>query len=184
MRHMSGIRLLKSAPVAARFQRGAGVLILLVMSVGAAEARCQDAPGPGVDWTGCSKTQLLMSDDDLTGAIFTRTYLTAGDFSGSRLSGAKFNQAELSRTRFERADLSGSDFEKAVGWRTNFSQANLERANFSSADMSRSVFARARMKGSNFAKSEVNRSDFTGAICPASTCPARNWRASSSRTPR
>src|SRR5215212_1202549 len=93
----------------------ATILVLLVALAGSAHASCEDRPRPNVDWTDCSKKQLMLLNDDLTGA-------------------------EISFTRFEEADLSGTDFERAVGWRANFRRANLERARFYAADMSRSIF--------------------------------------------
>ena len=39
-----------------------GGLILLVLCTGSAAAKCQDAPGPGADWSGCSKARLVLAD--------------------------------------------------------------------------------------------------------------------------
>ena len=141
----------------------ATILVLLVALAGSAHASCEDRPRPNVDWTNCSEKQLMLSNDDLTGAVLSRARLTATDFARSRLSGAQLIGAEISFTRFGEADLSGADFERAVGWRANFSRANLERARFYAADMSRSIFVEAKLVGANFAKSEMNRSDFSGA---------------------
>src|SRR5215217_7142484 len=77
-----------------------------------AEAGCQDAPRPHVDWTGCSRNLLMLGGDDLTEAVFSRAILTSTGFRRAKLARAKLDEAELSFTRFEEADLSG-----AVGWK-------------------------------------------------------------------
>ncbi|MGO4707330.1 pentapeptide repeat-containing protein [Microvirga sp. 2MCAF38] len=138
-------------------------LFILIGFASVAHATCQDAPNPGVNWMNCSKTQLILADDDLSGGIFSRAHLTFTDFSDANLRGAKLNEAEISRARFEGADLSGADLSKAVGWRVDFNNANLANVNFSSVDVGRANFTGAKIAGSNFSKAEVNRSDFTGA---------------------
>ena len=104
---------------------GAGALAVLAGFAGAAEAKCQDGPAPGVDWSGCSKARLLLANDDLTGAILSRSLLTLSDFATSKMAGAKLDETEVSRTRFEGTDLARADFSKALGWRANFGQAIL-----------------------------------------------------------
>ena len=139
------------------------ILLVLFASAGSANAGCGDRPGPKVDWTACSKRQLMLSNDDLTGAVFSRALLASTDFARSRLGGVKLIEAEINLTRFEGADLSGADLQRVVGWRANFSRAKLERASFYAAELSRSVFVEARVVGTNFVKAEVNRSNFSGA---------------------
>ena len=139
------------------------ILLLLFASAGAANASCGDAPNPKVNWTNCFKRQLMLSNDDLTGAVFSKAHLTSTDFTHSKLDGAKLIEAEISLTRFQDADLSGADLQRVVGWRANFSRANLKHASFYAAEISRSDFVAATLVGVKFVKAEVNRSDFSGA---------------------
>src|SRR3712207_4282196 len=127
----------------------AGALLASVLCVAPAVAKCQDAPGPGADWSGCSKARLVLTGEDLTGTIFQRSLLTLSDFASSKMAGANLAETEVSRTRFEGADLSRADFTKALGWRANFGQANLTGTVFISSDMSRSNFAQAKAAGAN-----------------------------------
>ena len=136
-----------SALTLGAWSRVMGGLILLALSAGPAAAKCQDAPSPGADWSGCSKARLVLTGEDLTGTIFQRSLLTLSDFASSKMAGANLSETEVSRTRFERADLSRADFTKALGWRANFGQANLTGTVFVSADMSRSNFAQAKAAG-------------------------------------
>src|SRR5215213_8150428 len=70
-----------------------------------AAAKCGDSPARGVDWSGCSKNNLMLGRQNLTGANLQRTILTGTDLSGSNLSTAKFTGAEVSFVRFEASDL-------------------------------------------------------------------------------
>jgi len=79
--------------------RIAGVLLAFVICTGPAMAKCQDAPAPGVDWSGCSKARLMLTNEDLTGIVVQRSLLTLSDFAASRMAGAKLSETEVSRTR-------------------------------------------------------------------------------------
>ena len=87
----------------------AGALMAFFLCAGGAAAKCQDAPGAGVDWSGCSKARLMLTGEDLTGTIFQRSLLTLSDFASSKMAGANLSETEISRTRFEGADLSRAD---------------------------------------------------------------------------
>ena len=45
-----------------------------------AQAGCQDAPGPRVNWTGCTRNLLMLGGDDLTEGVFSRANLASTDF--------------------------------------------------------------------------------------------------------
>ena len=134
-------------PGVANANRLIGTVLLLAAFTGSANARCEDTPRPNVDWTNCSKKQLMLSNDDLTRAVLSRARLTATNFARSRLSRAQLIGAEISFTHFGEADLSGAGFARAVGLRANFSRANLERTRFYGADMSRALFVEAKLAG-------------------------------------
>src|SRR3954454_6422647 len=70
--------------------------LVVVALTQSAEAGCQDAPGPRVDWTGCSRNLLMLGGDDLTGGVLTHAVLTSTDFRSAKLARAKLNEAELS----------------------------------------------------------------------------------------
>jgi hypothetical protein len=103
---------------AARAAHRCGTLLAMIVLADPAAAKCGDSPTRGVDWSGCSKNNLMLGRQNLAGANFQRATLTGTDFSGSNLSGTKLPGAELSFVRFEGADLSGADFTKAAGGRT------------------------------------------------------------------
>src|SRR4051794_25893257 len=108
--------------------RASVVIAALLATAGAVEAACSDGVRPRVDWTGCSKRQLLLSGNDLSGAVMTKASLTSTDFRKSTFVGAKLIEADVTFARFDESDLSGADLTKVVGWQTSFRNATLVKA--------------------------------------------------------
>ena len=156
----------------------------LVLSIATpALAACGDAADRGVDWSGCRKRNIIMSDFDFEGSDFTRADLSSSDLRRSNLNGATFNKANLvraslqeatameanfsnavaSRTDFSYTDLRNANFAKAETNRTNFTGANLSGADLSKAEFARGVFSQAIISGVNFDYTNLSRSDFRGA---------------------
>ncbi|MDQ4135156.1 MAG: pentapeptide repeat-containing protein [Pseudomonadota bacterium] len=146
-----------------RLTAAAFVPFVVSVFVAPAAAGCRDTVSAGVDWTDCSKQQLMLRRYNLSGAILKAARLTSTDFTESNLSHAKLMGAELSFVRFEGANLAGADLTKAMGARTSFARANLAGARLDGAEFSRSSFVQAKLAGSSFAKSEINRSTFQDA---------------------
>jgi len=136
---------------------------MLSLSAGSASADCKEEPKPGVDWSDCQKTRLMIGGADLSGGIFNQTFFTSTDLREANLSGAELVRAEFSNANLAGADLSGANMEKAAATRADFSGADLSNANLASAEFSRSNFTRANVTGAEFNASEMNRSDFTEA---------------------
>lgn len=150
---------------------------------GTALAACSDAAESGVNWSGCRKRNIIMSDFDFEGADFTRADLSSSDLRNTNLNDAKFVKANLvraslmgasamnadfsnavaSRTDFAGADLSNSNLSKAETNRVNFSKANLSGANLSKAEFARAIFSETNISSVNFDYSNLARSDFRGA---------------------
>ena len=76
------------------------VAVMLLWVAPAAQAACNDVPGPGVDWSGCTKERLVLTRNALPNAKFDRAVLSGTNFSSVDLSGASFLSAELNRTSF------------------------------------------------------------------------------------
>ncbi|HEX6414526.1 MAG TPA: hypothetical protein VFZ94_15855, partial [Burkholderiales bacterium] len=66
--------------------------MMLLVEPGA-YAACSDAPSAGVDWSGCTKQQLVIRGKNLQGARFERGTLLAVNFERSDLSGGSFAAA-------------------------------------------------------------------------------------------
>ena len=118
-----------SSPTVLRASLAAAISVVSLMYLAPAFAKCSDAPGPGVDWSGCSKQLLMLEGTDMSHANFLRTFLSGTVLNSVNLQGANFTSSELPRTSFKGADLSGASFEKALASRADFGNANLTRAN-------------------------------------------------------
>src|SRR3970040_1556226 len=121
--------------------------LALFLLVAPAWAGCGDRPGPGVDWSGCTKTQLVLKGRSLKGASFERAVLLGVDFRSADLRGASFRASEMNHASFSNARLEGASFEKAVAVRVDFSGARFGNATLEKAEFHRSDLARGLLKG-------------------------------------
>jgi uncharacterized protein YjbI with pentapeptide repeats len=124
---------------------------------------CKHPPKPGVDWSNCDKTKLMLRNEDLRQANLTRADISRTDLAGSDLSGALLVEASLMRTRLKGAKLVGADLTKAM-----FDRANLEAADLSSAIMVKTELHRVRLEranltGANLEKAELGRASLENA---------------------
>ena len=92
---------------------GAGALLVALIGLGApaAQAKCGDSPKPKVDWSKCDKERLNLRGQDLSGAHFERTDLSASDLMEANLSGAILKKADLARSR-----LASGSWLRGVRW--------------------------------------------------------------------
>ena len=89
-------------------------------------AKCDDPPGPGVNWQGCQKQWAQLSGKNL---------------SHANLEGANLNHANL-----ESADLSHANLKGASLLGVNLQGVNFEKANLASAFMTKSRIAGASLE--------------------------------------
>ena len=62
----------------------AAAVVLICLAEGAAVAACRDSPEPGVDWSSCDKTKVMLANDDLREANLTRTDVSRAERSAPR----------------------------------------------------------------------------------------------------
>lgn len=146
----------------------AAALALAVLVAAPAWAGCGDRPGPNVEWSGCTKSRLVLKGRDLRGANLERAVLVGVDFTSSDLGGATFRGAEINHASFSKALLQGATFEKTVAVRADFSGARFANASLEKAEFHRSNLADAMLGGVNLSKGDFGRSvfdraDLTGA---------------------
>ena len=101
-----------------------------------ANAGCDDAPGDGVDYSGCA----FSDEQNLTGTFIPNSNLSFTGFikvifdksimMNSKLANGNFPESSFIRANLYEANLEGGNFEK-----TNFSSANLTRVNFKAASL-------------------------------------------------
>lgn len=140
------------------------VLCLVVALNGSAHAaHCKSWPAPGLNWSGCSKSQLMLAGADLEGAN-----LFSADFSMTDLRGSNLKSANLEKAKLVRASLVGANADDAIfahveAHRANFVRFSAQNVTFAGAELQRADFGQARLSKADFEKAELGRARFGGA---------------------
>ena len=109
-----------------------------------ANAGCDDAPGDGVDYSGCA----FSDEQNLTGTFIPNSNLS---FTG-------FIKVIFDKSIMMNSTLANGNFPEA-----SFFRANLYEANFTSANLTRANFKASSLIEANFNNSNLFEADFTGA---------------------
>tara|TARA_B100000579_G_C22347921_1_gene628058 strand:- start:70 stop:582 length:513 start_codon:yes stop_codon:yes gene_type:complete len=139
-------------------------IIFSILLFGNVNAGCDDAPGDGVDYEGCS----FSDEQNLTGTYLPNSNLSFTGFikvifdksimMNSRLSNGNFPESSFIRANLYEAVLEGGNFEK-----TNFTSANLTRANFKAASLIEANFNNANLFEADFTGANILNANFEGA---------------------
>lgn len=146
----------------------AGVIIATVVSsfiatVPALAADCNTAARPSIDWKGCDRRNLMISNSNLQNADLEDADLSLTDLHGTDLTSANLTGAKLVRASLAGAKADGANFSKVEGYRTIFSAVSAKNASFQGAELQRADFSGATLANSNFQKAELGRVNFSGA---------------------
>lgn len=122
---------------------GVAVVVAGVGIAGAAPASAADcsAPAaPGVDWSGCDKSDLFLSHADLRGAnlsgtILTDAFLPNVNLAGANLSGASAQGADFYLGNLAGANLAGIDLADGFTKYATLTRVNLTGANLTGVYM-------------------------------------------------
>lgn len=149
---------------------GFGVLALgaafLLASSGAAlrAADCSNIAAPGLDWSGCSKTNIMLQSSDLHGANLFGAHFDSTDLSDTNLTSANLEKATLVRAWLKNVHADGANFKRIEAYRSDFSKASLNGASFANAELQRAEFGGAQLANADFQKAELGRADFGKAV--------------------
>lgn len=149
---------------------GFGVLALsagfLLASSGAAlqAADCGNVAAPGLDWSKCSKTNIMLQSSDLKGANLAEAHFYSTDLSDTNLTSANLEKATLVRTWLKNVRADGANFKRIEAYRSDFSNASLNGASFANAELQRAEFGGAKLANADFQKAELGRADFDKAV--------------------
>ncbi|MGX5665667.1 pentapeptide repeat-containing protein [Rhizobium daejeonense] len=145
------------------------VLLSIAVVTGSAKAGdCRGYAQQGVDWSGCKKSMLIITESELDGANLTNTDFSFTDLRGSSMKSANLEKGKLIRASFVAAQLEGANFNKVEAYRSNFARSNADRATFVNAEVQRADFREAQLTGTDFTKAELGRADFRGATITGS----------------
>lgn len=146
-----------------QFASAAVFAILTLSPQGAAAGDCDSSPAPGLDWSACSKSNIMLEGSNFQGANLTESDLSVTDFSNSNLNGAKLRKANLMRAWFTGSTAEKADFSRIQAYRSGFSNVNAVGATFASAELERANFTGAKLTGADFEKAELGRAVFDKA---------------------
>ncbi len=140
----------------------------------AAYADCYSSTGPGVDWQGCRKRNLILKGADLSGANLAGTDFTQTDLRNTKLKAADLTKAMMVRSYLDGSQAEGANFDTVMGFRTTFVGINLRQATFVKAEMTRADFTDADLTNVNFEKADLGRAIFKGASLTGANFPFAN----------
>ncbi|QND49822.1 pentapeptide repeat-containing protein [Rhizobium lusitanum] len=119
---------------------------------------------PGIDWSACSKTNIMLPGSDLHGANLSETHFDSTDLSDANLTSANLEKATLVRAWLKNARAEGANFAKIEAYRSDFSNAVANGASFANAELQRAEFSGAQLANADFQKAELGRTDFDKAV--------------------
>lgn len=140
------------------------VLALPVFTGPALAADCSNTPAPGLDWSECSKGNLMLGGNDFQGANLSGADLSSTDLSNTNMSGANLEKANLVRAWFTGAKAQKANFARIEAYRSGFSNVSADGATFANAELQRANFSGAKLTGVDFQKAELGRANFQKAV--------------------
>lgn len=126
-------------------------------------ADCGNVAGPGLDWSGCSKSNIMLQNSDLKGANLFGAHFDSTDLSDTNLTSANLEKATLVRAWVKNVHADGANFKRIEAYRSDFSNVSANGASFANAELQRAVFRGAQLVNADFQKAELGRADFSKA---------------------
>ena len=114
--------------------------LLILAASNPAVAGCYDKRSPGMDWSGCKKTNKMLDDSNFSGSRFDYTNLTRSTLDDSNFKGASMVKANMTRATARGSRFVDADLTKAVGYRAVFDGATLEKTNLTKSEFFRASF--------------------------------------------
>lgn len=127
-------------------------------------ADCDSSPEPGLDWSECSKNNIMLDGSNLQGANLAGANLSVTGLPNSNLDGAHVEKANVMRAWFTGGTMKKANFSRVQGYRSGFSNVTADGASFASAELERANFAGAKLTGADFQKAELGRANFDKAV--------------------
>ena len=138
-------------------------------------SNCAAREGSGVDWSGCEKVELNLTNANLTnanlrGVNFSGTDLTGADLSGADLTGANLTRAILKNAKLQKSgipaifvavNLTDSNLESTEAYGVNFSKSNIVNSNFTLSKLDNAKFTDCIMQGVRFSSASLQSANFS-----------------------
>jgi uncharacterized protein YjbI with pentapeptide repeats len=139
------------------------VTVIAVMWMPSVEAGCFDRRQPGMDWSGCSKTNKMLDDSNFNGSRFDDANLSLSSLDNSKFKGASLVKTDMTRATARNTYFEDADLTKSVGYRAIFDRATLKNSTMIKSEYFRASFRAAHIEDVDWSKSELGRADFTAA---------------------
>ncbi len=140
------------------------VFLLAGAGMSAQAGDCGNVAAPGLDWSKCSKTNIMLQSSDLHGANLAGAHFDSTDLSDTNLTSANLEKATLVRTWLKNVHADGANFKRIEAYRSDFSNASANGASFANAELQRAEFGGAKLNNADFQKAELGRADFDKAV--------------------
>lgn len=143
-----------------------GLLSILALTISspAMAAYCDSTPEPGLDWSECTKKNLMLTSSELEGANLAGADFSLTDLSDSNLASANLEKATLVRAWLAGAKAEKANFAHVEAYRSSFANIVANGASFVGAELQRTDMSGAQLTGADFSKAELGRVNFKGAV--------------------
>ena len=130
------------------------ILFASSLFISNANAACDDAPGDGVDYSGCA----FSDGQDLTG-----TFMPNSNLSFTGFIKVIFDKSIMMNSTLANGNYPESSFVRANLYETNFTSSNLTRANFKAASLIEANFTNANLFEADFTGANILHASFEGS---------------------
>jgi uncharacterized protein YjbI with pentapeptide repeats len=165
------------SPVAAGLS-GLVLAVTILLASGAHNsaraADCGNVASPGLDWSECSKTNIMLQGSNLQGANLAGAHFDSTDLSNANLTSANLEKATLVRAWLKNVHAEAANFSRIEAYRSDFSNVLADGAIFTSAELQRAGFSGAQLAKTDFQKAELGRADFDKAVLTGSNFSLAN----------
>jgi hypothetical protein len=93
------------------------VVLVCAGPLGALAADCGSAPEPGLDWSECSKSNIMLNGSNFQGANLAGADLSVTGLPNSNLDGAQVEKANLMRAWFTGSTMKKANFSRIQAYR-------------------------------------------------------------------
>lgn len=141
----------------------AALASILLVAEPANAGDCAGVAASGMDWSECSKKNLMLQHSNLQGANLFSTDFAMTDLTSANLNDANLEKATLLRTWLNGAKAEKANFTKVEAYRSSFANITAAGATFAGAELQRADFTGADLTGVSFEKAELGRANFNKA---------------------
>jgi uncharacterized protein YjbI with pentapeptide repeats len=139
------------------------IFVVTLTVTSTVQADCYDKRKPGMDWSGCKKTNKMLNRQNFTESDFDDTNFSKSNLERSNFTNASMVKTEFTRASLNHADFTGADMTKSAGYRASFDNAIFAKTIMTKSEYFRASFQGAKFSHTDMSRAEMGRADFTDA---------------------